>query len=133
MGRIKVVIFDYGAVISAPQPREEILALENLAAADRERFWTSYWRYRREYDTVLSTEEYWRRVFTDCGAVWRGDLLPQLLFHDTRSWTVLNRRMLAFAKLLKASGFKVGLLSNMPIDILEEMKKEVLLAAGEPL
>jgi putative hydrolase of the HAD superfamily len=73
---------------------------------------------------VLTAEEYWRRVFADCGAVWREDLLPQLVFHDARSWTVLNRRMLVFARLLKVYGFKVGLLSNMPEDILKEMRKK---------
>ncbi|NLZ44849.1 MAG: HAD family phosphatase [Clostridia bacterium] len=124
MGRIKAVIFDYGAVISTPQTKKEIRALENLAAADRERFWEAYWRYRREYDTVLTAEEYWRRVFADCRAVWREGLLPQLVFYDTRSWTALNRPMLAFARLLKACRFKVGLLSNMPEDILKEMRKK---------
>jgi putative hydrolase of the HAD superfamily len=124
MGEIKAVIFDYGAVISTPQPKKEIRALENLVAADRESFWAAYWQYRREYDMVLTAEEYWRRVFADCGAVWREDLLPQLVFHDARSWTVLNRRMLVFARLLKVYGFKVGLLSNMPEDILKEMRKK---------
>lgn len=98
--------------------------MEKLAAVDRERFWEAYWRYRREYDTGLTTEEYWRKVFADCGVVWRDDLLRPLLEHDTRSWTVLNRPMLAFAKLLKTLGFKVGLLSNMPEDILKEMRKK---------
>ena len=124
MGRIKAIIFDCGAVISAPQPKKEIRAMEELAAVDRERFQEAYWRYRLEYDTVLTTEEYWRKVFSDCGAVWHEDLLRQLLYHDTRSWTVLNRRMLAFVKLLKALGFKVGLLSNMPTDILKEMRRK---------
>ncbi|NLW08463.1 MAG: HAD family phosphatase [Firmicutes bacterium] len=124
MGRIKAVIFDYGAVISTPQPKKEIRAMEKLAGVDRERFWEAYWRYRLDYDTVLTTEEYWRKVFAACGAVWREDLLRQLADHDARSWTVLDRPMLVFVRLLKTFGFKVGLLSNMPEDILKEMRRK---------
>lgn len=132
MGRIKAVLFDYGSVISAPQAKRETIAMEKLVAADRERFWEAYWRYRREYDTVLTGEEYWRKVFAACGAVWHEDedLLRQLVLHDTRSWTVPDRRMPALIKCLKVLGFKVGLLSNMPADILKEMRKKFLWLQG---
>ena len=108
MGRIKAVIFDYGAVISTPQPKKEIRAMEKLAGVDRERFWEAYWRvpaglrYGPYYGGVLAEGLCSLRG----GLAW--DLLRQLADHDARSWTVLDRPMLVFVRLLKTFGFQGG-------------------------
>ena len=123
MASIEAVIFDYGCVISTRQVKEEVAKMEELAGANPEELWKTYWRYRSEYDCGLPGKEYWGKVLSFCRVSVDEALIEQLITHDIRSWTVLNRRMLVLIEKIKNSGLKLGLISNMPPDVLNYMKK----------
>lgn len=123
MSSIEAVIFDYGGVISTLQVKEETAKMEELAGTNPEDFWKTYWRYRPEYDCGLPGKVYWRKVLSSCGVSLDEALIEQLITHDIRSWTTLDREMLALVEKIKNSGLKLGLISNMPPDVLDYMKE----------
>ncbi len=122
MSSIEAVIFDYGGVLSTRQVEEEKAKMEELAGANPEDFWQAYWRHRPEYDCGLPGKLYWQKVLSSCGVSLAGPVIGQLITHDIRSWTKLNEEMLVLVEKIKNSGLKVGLISNMPPEVLAYMK-----------
>ena len=91
----RVIVFDYGEVISrAPseQDRMAILAAAGIDAphsdhADAATFWSSYWGYRDELDLgSLSIVGYWKRIADDLRVEWSASTVQSLWAADFRSW-----------------------------------------------
>src|SRR5436305_15073719 len=57
------VVFDFGGVISTPQPEEDVAALAAAAGVGAARFSRAYWPPRLAYDIgELSAETFWLDV-----------------------------------------------------------------------
>lgn len=123
MGRKKAVIFDYGGVISTAQVPEEIEAMLGLLKVEANRFHHWYYYYRPLYDRGIPGEEYWQKVLAACRVDYNRELVAKLIKHDIRSWTQLNPAVLDWVAQLKQTGYKVGIISNMPPDILAYMQE----------
>ncbi|NUS05603.1 MAG: HAD family phosphatase, partial [Nonomuraea sp.] len=57
------IVFDYGGVLSLPQPDSDAVAMARAADADPETFRRGYWEHRLAFDGAsLSPVGYWSAV-----------------------------------------------------------------------
>jgi putative hydrolase of the HAD superfamily len=118
----KAVIFDYGHVLSGPQPATDVQAMASLLEFDVRSFQESYWRYRVAYDqAALDPTSYWN-------AVAQRDLPPadiaKLIDIDNKSWTHPNPIMPAWAQQLRqAGGLRTAILSNIPAPVRDAVER----------
>jgi putative hydrolase of the HAD superfamily len=113
----RVVVFDYGEVIShSPSERDRAELLEEAdVAADP--FWTSYWAHRDGLDRgTLSVEAYWRLVAADCGTQWSLSQIQRLWTKDFGSWITADAPTVDLIGELHEGGTRIALLSNAGFD-----------------
>lgn len=109
----KVVVFDYGEVISTTPSEEDRTALAELAGGDAEVFWPAYWRHRDALDQgTLSIQQYWRGIEHELGESWGDAKVHRLWLADFRSWLSIDHDTLEVLLDLKAGGTRLALLSN---------------------
>lgn len=109
----RVVLFDYGEVITlspSEEARGRILAAAGVPADD---FWRAYQAERDGLDQGLaSTTEYWARIGRACGVEWDLPTVQQLWTLDVRAWTTPNPEVVAMIGDLHAGGTRLAVLSN---------------------
>ena len=109
----KVVVFDYGEVISVTPTEEDRSALTALAGGDAEVFWPAYWRHRDALDQgTLSIQAYWRGIEKELGETWGDATIHRLWLADFRSWLSIDHETLDVLIDLKEGGTRMALLSN---------------------
>lgn len=109
----KVIVFDYGEVISVTPTAEDRAALTELAGGDEEVFWPAYWRHRDALDQgTLGIQEYWRGIERELGENWGDATIHRLWLADFRSWLSIDHETLEVLLDLKAGGTRLALLSN---------------------
>jgi putative hydrolase of the HAD superfamily len=113
----RVVLFDYGEVISlgpSATERAELLALAGVAA---EPFWRSYDAHRDELDRgTLSVPEYWARIAAEVGAEWPLATVQRMWAADFRSWISVEPGTIDLIDRLHRGGTRIALLSNAGFD-----------------
>lgn len=113
----RVVIFDYGEVISLTPTEADRQALITIAGVDPGTFWPPYWRHRDELDQgTLSIHDYWRRVEADSGANWSESTLHLLWVTDFRGWLSVDTGTIDVLVDLRDGGTRLALLSNAGAD-----------------
>lgn len=112
MPPVHAVLFDFGKVLSLPpDPKvwQQMIQVSGLTESELE---DGYWKFRDDYDAGLLTgDEYWRNI---AGASASAGQLQQLKAADVALWTQMNQPMLDWVAALHRSGFRTGILSNMP-------------------
>jgi putative hydrolase of the HAD superfamily len=109
----RVVLFDYGEVISRSPSEADRAALLAVADVPAERFWTAYQAHRNALDGgTLSSDEYWRRIADDCGATWDGARRQALWNADMRGWISTEPGVVTTIEALADGGTRVAVLSN---------------------
>jgi putative hydrolase of the HAD superfamily len=117
----KAVIFDYGLVLSSPQPKAEVEAMASLLQMDFDTFYDSSWRYRLEYDqAALDATSYWNAV---AQRILSSEKIAHLIDIDSRSWTHPNPVMPGWAGQLRQAGLKTAILSNMPVPVRDAVER----------
>jgi len=115
--RNRVVVFDYGEVISrspSESDRSALLAIANTPAAA---FWDSYWSHRDGLDEgTTSVPEYWQLVASDVGTQWAPTTVHELWIADFRSWWSLEPGTLELINSLYEGGTRLAILSNAGFD-----------------
>lgn len=119
------VVFDFGGVISvSPMKDWPLYPYCASKGVDRSAMDAGWKRYRHLWDGgFISFEEMYRRVFEDAGRPPPdADMLAELWELDAVAW-VRNLRAdtLELMRRLKASGKKIGILSNMSPDFHERL------------
>lgn len=113
----RVVIFDYGEVISLTPSETDRETLIEIAATDPDAFWASYWKHRAELDQgTLSIHDYWRRVEADTGSTWTESTLHLLWVTDFRGWLSVDTGTIDVLVDLRDGGTRLALLSNAGAD-----------------
>lgn len=109
----RVVVFDYGEVISVTPTEADRTALVELAGGDRDVFWPAYWRHRHDLDQgTLGIQQYWRGIERELGEQWDDATIHRLWLADFRSWLTIDPGTLDVLLDLKAGGTRLALLSN---------------------
>ncbi|WP_395243683.1 HAD family hydrolase [Agromyces sp. MMS24-K17] len=113
----RVVVFDYGEVIShSPSEADRAALLARAGVAD-EAFWPAYWAHREGLDQgTVSIADYWAAVGRDVGATWSPIDVHELWAIDHRSWLSIDPGTLAVLHALAAGGTRLALLSNAGAD-----------------
>ncbi len=107
------VIFDYGCVISSPQPPEDLAALAATAGSPLPRFREAYWAPRHDYDLgELTAEAYWLIVACQLGRSWDVRTTAELVRLDIASWTHLQPGSIRLIEDVAAAGHRLAMLSN---------------------
>ncbi|MFC4561140.1 HAD family hydrolase [Nocardiopsis mangrovi] len=136
MGRsssLPTILFDYGEVISLPQPAESRAALERLAGVDPADFWAAYWAGRRAYDQGDTAAVYWDGIARSTGADWDTVRRQQLWAADVASWLHLRDRSVRLLERLAARGARLALLSNASADMAHALRRSPALAGFDSL
>ncbi|MFZ0935675.1 MAG: HAD family hydrolase [Bryobacteraceae bacterium] len=114
----KAIIFDYGNVLCAPQPCQDVEAMATVLQVSPEQLETVYWPYRLPYDDGrLDAISYWRTVAHDLGRPLAENDIQRLIQLDVTSWTHLDARMMEWARRVRAGGVRTAILSNMPLEL----------------
>lgn len=109
----RLILFDYGDVISEPQSAADTAALVAESGAEPDRFWRAYHGERNALDHgLISAHEYWTRIGTACGADWDAARLQRLWSLDVRSWVSADADVVGVLDDLRTGGTRMALLSN---------------------
>jgi len=113
----RVVVFDYGEVISLAPSEASRSALEQLAGVDPERFRASYDSHRDSLDRgTTSIRDYWMLVASDTGAEWSEARIHELWVADFTGWISIDPDVFEVIADLHAGGTRIALLSNAGFD-----------------
>src|SRR5882757_2194226 len=112
-------VFDYGCVLSLPQPATDFAALAARAGAAPDDFALGYWKLRVGYDRGdLEPRPYWSAVL---GRPVDAALAGELDRLDIISWVHANADTFAVVERLAAGGANLALLSNTPESLASAM------------
>ena len=119
MKRIEGIVFDFGGVISQAQDARFFPEVERLTGWPRETVLAGWVRHRRRMDADdISIAELYRLIAADLGQALAPGLAERLGKIDFDSWSAPNPETFAWARELKAAGYRIGILTNMPTDFL---------------
>jgi putative hydrolase of the HAD superfamily len=122
--RIRVLILDYGGVISKPQNPDNVNNILQILGQDLDDFRDIYLREREHYDSGrLSGREYWRNVLRSVGLEPSDSKVDDLIREDVKSWTRINDSVIRFVEESKARLHKLAIMSNMTKDTLVLMNR----------
>jgi putative hydrolase of the HAD superfamily len=113
----RVVVFDYGEVISRTPSAEAWAELAGIAGIDAAAFPAAWHRRRHELDQGrLSVTEYWDAMAADLGATWTLSQLQRLWARDFTSWFDPDPEVVDLLGELHDGGTRIALLSNAGFD-----------------
>lgn len=121
---IKAIVFDYGNVISEKQDTECYARMAALSDLSEDYFLHAFWKYRDAFDRgTLRGIDMYRTVLTEGGITIDDaeltELAKKLLNEDMLSWSRVSQTTTDWALSLQQSGYRIGILSNMPWDFLD--------------
>ena len=113
----RVVVFDYGEVISRTPSDPDRAALVAISGCHDAEFWEAYWAHRDGLDQgTMSIPEYWRLVAADLGVTWKASRVHELWIADFRSWWSVEPGTLDLIEELHEGGTRLAILSNAGFD-----------------
>lgn len=128
----RVVVFDYGEVISRSPSADDRAALLAIAGVGAEPFWESYWRHRDGLDQGrTSIAGYWAAVAADLGVAWPLPRVHELWIADFRSWWSLTPGILEIVGQLHDGGTRLAVLSNAGFDFASPLRASPMAAFFE--
>jgi putative hydrolase of the HAD superfamily len=123
---IRAVIFDFGNVLCFPPAPEKIAHAAKFCGMSEHNFLEAFWAERLAYDAgKLTPVEYWTTV-TEAAFAERN--LQELIAIEIDFWTAYDERPFRWIEQLRAAGIKVGILSNLPRVLGEDLRKKHFLA-----
>jgi putative hydrolase of the HAD superfamily len=113
----RVVVFDYGEVISRSPSVASRAALEAVAGVDPKLFRVSYDAHRDGLDRgTTSIRDYWKLIAADTGAEWSEARIHELWVADFTGWISIDVEVFEIIADLHAGGTRIALLSNAGFD-----------------
>ncbi|MEV4087039.1 HAD family hydrolase [Nonomuraea fuscirosea] len=107
------IVFDYGGVLSLPQPESDADAMARAVGAEPGPFKLRYWEHRLEFDRGgLSPHAYWSAVLDRPATTTE---VARLVARDVASWAYPDEGTVALLDDLLTAGRDVALLSNAPV------------------
>jgi putative hydrolase of the HAD superfamily len=121
---VRAVVFDYGNVLCLEQTQEDIKGMAVVCGIPHERFLELYWELRPPYDRGdIDGPAYWTAIVGQEELGLSRDQIATLIKLDCESITRPNRGAVQWAKLLHDEGFRLTLLSNMPLELSRHVTK----------
>jgi putative hydrolase of the HAD superfamily len=121
---IEAVILDYGEVLCHQPTSENIDFLSRTFQMDPQSFLPRYLKTRMPYDRGdLLPAEYWRNFAAQAGVAVDEPTIERLRQVDNEMWSRPNEPMVVWLRKIHDAGFKTAILSNMPTDMAEHVRK----------
>jgi putative hydrolase of the HAD superfamily len=118
------VLFDYGRVLSYAPSREELLDFAALTGVSETVFFELYSNTRDHYDRGhADCYQHWLRFAEVAEVKIPSATVERMVAMESDMWTRLNPEMLELAREIKSRGLKTAILSNMPFDLLAELRR----------
>ena len=119
------VIFDYGRVLSTSPSREDLVTLARLSGVSEDAFFELYSNTRDHYDRGHADyKQHWQRFGEVAKVEIRAATVEEIVAMESVIWTKVNAETLDLAREIKARGLKTAILSNMPFDLLAELRRK---------
>ncbi|MEG1552911.1 MAG: HAD-IA family hydrolase [Kiritimatiellia bacterium] len=119
MKRIQGIVFDFGGVISMRQDPAFYAWVKARWGWTRQEILRGWGRYRSAVDGgTLSAAEMYLRIAVDLECALSAEEAKLLQDADYRSWAIPNHETFQWAQDLKANGYEIGILTNMPEDFI---------------
>jgi putative hydrolase of the HAD superfamily len=123
---IKAIVFDYGKVISLPPGPEIMERLASMAGVAAGVFEPLLWSLRGEYDRgTITAREYYGQLLSRLNVKLDEKTIEAMIDLDLKSWENLNPGTVKLMEDVKAAGFLLGILSNMPHDFLAFAREKI--------
>ena len=121
---LKAIILDYGEVLCHRPTSAEFARLAAIFNVPVDGFVALWERNRGPYDRGdLTPEAYWSMLADDAGARIRPEQMSEICELDVAMWANVNAGMVKWARQLASGGMKLGLLSNMHLDMVAHCRK----------
>ncbi|NBE98284.1 HAD family phosphatase [Nonomuraea sp. KC401] len=121
------IVFDYGGVLSLPQPESDADAMARAVGADPEEFGRGYWEHRLAFDRgSLTPFAYWSSVL---GRPVTHSEVARLVAMDIASWAHPDAGTVALLGELIEAGRDVALLSNASVCVSDGLDELPWIAA----
>lgn len=112
---IRLLILDYGGVISNQQKQDFYDKVYKLLDQKPAKLKEIYYLYRSDFDSgKLSAEEYWIKIFNNLGVQYDNIDIQTLITEDIHSWTIVNPAMNQFIVENRNKIRNLAIISNMP-------------------
>ena len=113
----RVVVFDYGEVISVSPSEADRATLLTIAGVEPELFWATYWKHRDDLDQGrVDVPGYWARVAAETASDWSASTVYALWVADFRGWISVEPGTIDLIAAMHAGGTRLALLSNAGFD-----------------
>jgi putative hydrolase of the HAD superfamily len=120
------VIFDYGRVLSVSPRKEELAALAKLAGVDEASFFELYSNTRDSYDRGdADCQQHWQRFAEVAEVKIPPEAVKRIVAMESEIWTKINLETVDLVRKIKSRGLKTAILSNMPRDLLVELRRKL--------
>jgi putative hydrolase of the HAD superfamily len=120
---IRAVIFDFGGVLAFHPTREQVRAAALDCGFPPDQFAPLLWKRRLLYDAgKIDAGNYWRDVFESNGKTFEPARLRDFIRHEIGFWSRYDQRVFDWINQLRGSGFRTGILSNLPVPIGEHLR-----------
>ncbi|MBV8842022.1 MAG: HAD family phosphatase [Bryobacterales bacterium] len=111
----KAVVFDFGGVLCFHPPDAKFDPIAKIFGLPVSELIPLFWEKRAEYDAArLDAWTYWSDIARASGKELNDSMLRELIRHEVALWNNYDDRVLGWAAHLRASGFRTGILSNLP-------------------
>ena len=122
--RWDAVVFDYGRVLSQSPSPEELHEFARLVGCDEPPFFALYSDTRDDYDLGLhDCYGHWQKFAGAAGIALSTEQITRIVEYENRLWVRENSAMIDLARRIRESGSRTGILSNMPFDLLEHLRR----------
>ncbi|MGD1096429.1 MAG: HAD family phosphatase [Bryobacteraceae bacterium] len=121
---IRAVIFDFGGVLCFPPTDTQIASAAERCGLTVSEFLNAFWSNRIEYDAGrLGPREYWEGIANKVGLALDDALFADMRQREIDFWSVYDARVIEWVRELRSSGFKTGILSNLPSPLGQHLRK----------
>jgi putative hydrolase of the HAD superfamily len=118
------VIFDYGRVLSLAPSEAELQEFAALVGVTEPPFFEIYSATRHDYDCGRADfRQHWQAFAETAGVELRPAQVERIAGMETLMWLRVNPEALELAREITAHGLRTAILSNMPHDLLAEVRK----------
>lgn len=117
----RAVLFDLYGVVMRVQSAAAIARIEDAVGYGGPELWEPYWALREPYDNALvDARDYWAQVAAASGREIAD--VDAVIAAEIAGWSRSDDQMVDYVREL-AARHRVGVLSNLPIDVVELLRR----------
>lgn len=121
---IKATVFDFGGVMTTCATPTRVREIVEANGLPWQAVLDGFGRHRRDYDIGdITVHEFYARSWRDAGVTVDAAVQAEIERADTASFLYPNARTYDWMKSLKARGYRVGILTNMPHELAPHFKE----------